>query len=96
MLIGLGAAVLHAIVLRRAIGRVRHLAPRLAGRRLARGVPLRVLAWAPVLLIAARVGLVACLGLITGSLAGRWMTHRYYLARCERFVSGSGARGWGS
>jgi hypothetical protein len=43
-----------------------------AGRIIARGLPLRLLILTPILILAAQSGLWACLGLVIGSVAGRW------------------------
>ena len=91
--IGLAAACVHALMLRRAVDRVSHLEAKVAGRRLAWGAPLRVLAWSPVLLVAARAGLAACVALIVGTLIGRWLMQHRYLRACEEALTGPGTRG---
>jgi hypothetical protein len=44
-----------------------------AGRMVVQGLPLRLLVLTPILVLAAQSGLWACLGLVTGSVAGRWI-----------------------
>jgi hypothetical protein len=80
-LIGAGLAGIHLWMLRRALHRAGSLDPARAGMRLATTMPLRLLAFAPVLALAARAGLWACLGLVAGSLAGRWLLVRYLWGR---------------
>ena len=43
-----------------------------AGRIIMWGLPLRLLVLTPILILAVQSGLWACLGLVIGSLAGRW------------------------
>ena len=43
-----------------------------AGRMIVQGLPLRLLILTPILILAAQSGLWACLGLVIGSVAGRW------------------------
>ena len=72
-LIGAALAVMHLWMLRRALDRVDPAVPARAGARVATGMPLRLLAVAPILMFAARAGLWACLGLVAGNLVGRWL-----------------------
>jgi len=81
MLIGVALAGIHLWMLRCALQRVEPLEPSRAGVRLATGMPLRLLAVAPILALAARAGLGACLGLVAGSLAGRWLGVWYLRGR---------------
>ena len=78
LLIGVGTCLLHAFLVQRALARVTGLAPTDAGRRMRKGLPLRLLVVAPFLLVAARTGLSACVGWTAGSLLGRWLIARYH------------------
>ncbi len=80
-LIGVALAGVHLWMLRCALQRVEPLEPSRAGVRLAASMPLRLLAVAPILALAARAGLWACLGLVAGSLAGRWLGVWYLRGR---------------
>lgn len=80
-LIGVALAGAHLWMLWSALERAEPLDPARAGTRLAMGMPLRLLAVAPVLALAARTGLWACLGLAGGSLAGRWLGVWYLRGR---------------
>ncbi|NLD71770.1 MAG: hypothetical protein GX649_03515 [Chloroflexi bacterium] len=77
LIIGALCGSLHLLGLRRAVERIGGCEPQEAQRRLARGYPLRVLAWVPVLAGAAVSGLYACVGLVFGLLAGRLATYLY-------------------
>lgn len=71
--VGLAVGVGHLWALHRILARADALDAGRAGTRIALTFPLRLLAVAPVLFLAARSGLWACLGFVAGSLAGRWM-----------------------
>lgn len=71
LLIGLASSALHLALLRRSLEAARGRKAELAGRRVAGGLPLRLLALSPVLYLAARSGLAACIGLAAGLSAGR-------------------------
>lgn len=73
VLVGLVVGAAHLWVLHRALARVDVLDPGKAGARLALTFPLRLLAVAPILFLAARAGLWACLGLVAGSVTSRWL-----------------------
>jgi len=77
VLVGVALAAVHLWMLRRALDRAKPLSPTRAATRLAVTMPVRLLALSPVLLIAARAGLWACVGLVAGGVAGRW-----FLVRC--------------
>ena len=81
VLIGAALAGMHLWMLRRALDRADPADPARAGTRVATGMPLRLLAVAPILALAARAGLWACLGLVGGSLAGRWLGVWYLRGR---------------
>lgn len=72
-LAGVALAGAHLLMLRRALNRAEPLGATRAGSRLAATMPIRLLALSPVLLIAARAGLWACVWLVAGSLTGRWL-----------------------
>jgi hypothetical protein len=76
-LIGATLAGVHLWMLWHALARADPLDPARAGTRVATTMPLRLLALAPVLVMAARTGLWACVGLVAGSLVGRWLLVRY-------------------
>ena len=67
---GFAVARLHLYLLQRAIPQQ---PTRDALRRVLDGFPLRILLQLPLLYLAARSGLLACGGLIIGSLIGRWL-----------------------
>ncbi|MEA3408401.1 MAG: hypothetical protein U9R48_10045 [Chloroflexota bacterium] len=73
--VGAGFSWLHLFLLRQALGRVfGHVAdqtPADAGRRMVRGLPLRLVLLMPFLLFAVQGGIIAAAGLILGSLLGR-------------------------
>ncbi|HHX65311.1 MAG TPA: hypothetical protein GX702_10530 [Chloroflexi bacterium] len=69
--IGAGCGCAHLLWLRRSLNRVDAEKPRTI-RRFALGMPLRLLAVAPFLILAARQGLPASVGFILGSVIGRW------------------------
>lgn len=71
-LVGIVFSGLHLFLLRRSLARVADQSPAAAGRRMARGFPLRLVLLTPFLLFVVRQGLVASGGLILGSLLGRW------------------------
>jgi len=75
--IGAALAGVHLWMLWRALSRADSLDPSRAGTRVAITMPLRLAALAPVLVIAAHAGLWACVGLVGGGLAGRWLLIRY-------------------
>jgi len=85
LLIGAGSFFLHAFLVQRALGQVTGLSPTDAGHRMRKGLPLRLLALTPVLLIAARTGLVACVGWTVGSLLGCWLVASQH-ARLGRWL----------
>lgn len=71
---GAATCALHLWVLWRGLARLAPGAAPQAGRRLVRGLPWRLLLWAPACLLAARLGLFGCLGLLAGAAAVRWWT----------------------
>ena len=93
LMVGLASSLVQALLLRRALNRVRGLAPRDAGRRMRRGVPLRLLALVPVLLLVARSGLLACVGWTVGSLLGRWLVAWRHTGTGNRLVALGGEQG---
>ena len=93
LLIGVATCLLHALLVRRALGRVGGLTPTRAGRRVRKGLPLRLLALTPVLAIAARTGLVACVGWAVGFLVGRWLIASWHTRLGSWLVRGIGGQG---
>jgi hypothetical protein len=75
----LGAAVggAHLLLLSQSVGRASALPPLKARAAILRGLPLRLLLWAPVLVLAARSGALACGSFLVGSwlarLAAVWL-----------------------
>jgi hypothetical protein len=80
-------AAAHLWLLWRTLARLAPISPAAAGARLARGLPLRLLIWAPGCLLAAQLGLFGCLGLIAGSLAMRWCVAARTLRRSPTAVA---------
>ncbi len=70
--IGAAVASAHFMMLRTVVQRARNLESTDAQRRIMKGLPLRLLIWVPVLLLAARSGFVPCIALIVGLLLARW------------------------
>lgn len=79
VLVGLAAALVHLLLLRVALNRVSSAPSYQAARRIALGLPLRLLALTPFLWGAAKSGLLACGGLMVGLLLGRWLLYRQLL-----------------
>ena len=92
-LIGVGTCLLHLLLLRRSLDRTAGLHPAEAGRRVRKGLPLRLLALAPVLLVVARAGLVACIGWTAGSLLTRWLVAWHHARTGNPFAGAMGGRG---
>ncbi|MCD6520358.1 MAG: hypothetical protein J7M05_10605 [Anaerolineae bacterium] len=90
-LVGFLVAYGHLLWLRHSIERVAHLPAHEASRRIVKGFPLRLLVFSPVLFVAARAGLEACLGLLFGSLVGRWWVYHRLVGAAE--TSGADKRG---
>jgi hypothetical protein len=63
---------MHMAMIGFALSRVATKPAEEAGRMIVRGLPLRLLVLTPLLILAVQSGLWACLGLVTGSVAGRW------------------------
>lgn len=76
MLLGLAFGWGHLYLLQRALCAALDSASESAGGRIARGLPLRVLLWAPAAIVAAYAGLPACVGLLLGMGASRWLYWR--------------------
>ena len=76
---GLAGACLHLWLLHLSLRRVSQMTPKQAGARIARSVPLRLVALAPLLVVVARAGLLACGTYVIGSLLGRWLVGWYGL-----------------
>jgi len=76
--LALGAAAgaltcaLHLWLLWRGLMRLGPVTATVAAGRMMRGLPLRLLLWAPGCLLAARLGLFGCIGLVVGSAILRW------------------------
>ena len=75
------AALFHLLLLRYALAHAVNADPVDAGKQIMMGMPLRLLVISPVMLLAARAGLVACGGLVLGFLFGRGLI----LTRRRRF-----------
>ena len=73
VLVGVLFGGLHLLLLRRSVERVKSLDSMQAKQGILRGLPIRLLCWAPVLVLAARAGLLACAALVVGSMLVRWM-----------------------
>jgi len=71
--VGIAASLVHLALLRRALLASLNLAPQRAKERVSRGLPFRLLILTPVLVLAARSGLIACIAFVVGSLIGRWL-----------------------
>ncbi|TEU18773.1 MAG: hypothetical protein E3J25_00775 [Anaerolineales bacterium] len=93
LLIGVATCLLHALLVRRALGRVGGLTPTHAGRRMRKGLPLRVLALTPVLVVAARAGLVAGVSGAGGFVGGGWLIARRRTRVESWLVRGMGGQG---
>ena len=72
LLVGVGVACLHMLLLGRAVEGLAQVEARHAARRVMMGLPLRLLVVAPFLLMAARQGAIACGALMLGWLIARW------------------------
>ena len=81
--VGVGASLLHSCLLWRAINRISGLASTDAGKRIAQGVPRRLLLLLPILAVVAWQGLEACVGFIVGYLSGRWLVGFYSVKGCR-------------
>ena len=79
--------MVHLWLVERALRSAAHLAPAKAGKRVARGLPLRLLVLAPILVLAVRTGLWACLGWVLGAWVGRWVALWYRRRYGARVVS---------
>ena len=76
LLLGMAFAWGHLHLLRRALERGFRSAGELARRQIVRGMPMRVLLWAPAVILVGYAGLAACVGLVLGSVASRWLYWR--------------------
>ncbi|MFH1086004.1 MAG: hypothetical protein V1772_09610 [Chloroflexota bacterium] len=74
---GVGAlmSLAHLWLLRRGLERAASLPADKASTHVLRGLPLRLLVWVPALWGAAVSGLAPCLGVVLGSLVGRWLVY---------------------
>jgi len=79
LLIGLASSALHMALLRRSLNAVWGKRARVASRRVASGLPLRLLVLSPVLCLAARSGLAACIGFVAGLSAARLVAGAWVL-----------------
>jgi len=68
IIIGAAVASAHLLMLRTVVQRARNL----ESTRIMKGLPLRLLIWFPVLLLAAHSGFIPCVALIVGLLLARW------------------------
>jgi hypothetical protein len=76
LLLGLAFGWGHLYLLRRALERSAASERARARQQIVRGLPIRVLLWAPAAIIAGYAGLPACVGLLVGMVAGRWLHWR--------------------
>jgi hypothetical protein len=72
--IGVAVALLHALLLHRALITAMERDMHRASRDVARGLPFRLLMVSPALVGAALSGMWACLGLVAGMVFGRMAT----------------------
>ena len=70
--IGMVLSGIHLAMIGFALSRAATKPAEQAGRMIVQGLPLRLLILTPILILAAQSGLWACLGLVIGSVAGRW------------------------
>ena len=81
--VGVALSGVHLAMLWAALSRAANKPAQQAGYSIVKGLPLRLLVLTPMLVLAARSGLWACLGLVIGSVAGRWAIC-YVVERRER------------
>lgn len=62
----------HLLLLSKHLGDLQTLEATKARAAVLRGLPLRLIVWAPVILLALHVGWIACLAMITTGIAIRW------------------------
>jgi hypothetical protein len=72
IIVGVLLSGVHMAMIGSALSRAATKPAEEAGRIIVRGLPLRLLILTPILILAAQNGLWACLGLVIGSVAGRW------------------------
>jgi hypothetical protein len=76
LLLGLAFGWGHLYLLRRALSAALDSGPTSARKQIVRGLPIRVALWAPAAMLAAYAGLPACVGLLLGMGASRWLYWR--------------------
>ncbi len=74
--LGLAFGWLHLYLLRRAVERTLGGENPGARQAIMRGLPVRMLLWAPAAIIAGRAGLPGCIGLLVGMAVSRWLYWR--------------------
>lgn len=90
VLVGAVAATLHGLLVWRALLRLDGIGANDASKRMVRGVPFRVSMWALPLILAARAGLPACMGLGLGSVVAHWIVGYRTLARTRQVEAQTG------
>ncbi len=70
--VGVAFSGIHLAMIGFALNRAASKPAEQAGRMIVQGLPLRLLVLTPILILAAQNGLWACLGLVIGSVGGRW------------------------
>jgi len=80
LLLGLMASAAHLTLLHRAVFQPLGARPVNPSRRIVRGFPIRLLVVSPILLVAARLGIYACVGLLVSWLVGRFLLFWLYCA----------------
>jgi len=78
LVLGLMASAAHLLLLHRAVFQTAGAGASDVGQRITRGFPIRLLAVSPLLFIAARLGLYACIGLLVSWLVGRFLLFCLY------------------
>ena len=92
LILGVIASWLYFLLLQGQMNRTWDLAAGVARSRLMRGLPLRLLLWAPFTVLALRMGWGACAAFVMVVTLGRWPMLGAFLAR-QRGLDGNSERG---